>query len=163
MAAAMAAAGEDRYATVRRVLAHPSFAEGGEKGGAVFERVRAARLLVVGAGGIGCELLKDLVLAGFCNLDVVRNKHTHTYIYTYPHTFIHNRISHSRSGVPGRHPPRSFCPPLRAQIDLDTIDVSNLNRQFLFRREHVGRPKAEVDAAVTCLCLDARPWMCVHV
>jgi ubiquitin-like 1-activating enzyme E1 B len=30
------------------------------------------------------------------------------------------------------------------QIDLDTIDVSNLNRQFLFHKEHVGKSKANV-------------------
>ncbi len=54
---------------------------------------------MVGAGGIGCELLKNLVLSGFGEIHIV---------------------------------------------DLDTIDLSNLNRQFLFRHEHIKKSKALV-------------------
>ncbi|CEG38965.1 sumo-activating enzyme subunit 2-like [Plasmopara halstedii] len=61
--------------------------------------VQGAKILVVGAGGIGCELIKNLVLSGFEDIEL---------------------------------------------IDLDTIDVSNLNRQFLFRSRHVGKSKALV-------------------
>jgi ubiquitin-like 1-activating enzyme E1 B len=36
-----------------------------------FEKVKNSKILIVGAGGIGCELLKILVLSGFENLEIV--------------------------------------------------------------------------------------------
>ncbi|KAJ4860889.1 thiF family domain-containing protein [Trichoderma breve] len=68
-------------------------------GASLNSSVKHARVLMVGAGGIGCELLKNLVLNGFGEIHIV---------------------------------------------DLDTIDLSNLNRQFLFRHEHIKKSKSLV-------------------
>lgn len=40
----------------------------------VLDRVHSCKVLVVGAGGIGCELVKNLVLAGFKTISLVGSK-----------------------------------------------------------------------------------------
>nr|XP_055132700.1 ubiquitin-like modifier-activating enzyme 7 isoform X3 [Symphalangus syndactylus] len=71
------------------------------------EKLSHQHYLLVGAGAIGCELLKVFALVGLGAGD--------------------------SGGL--------------TVIDMDHIERSNLSRQFLFRSQDVGRPKAEVAAA----------------
>jgi ubiquitin-like 1-activating enzyme E1 B len=66
-------------------------------GSSVNNEFKKANILLIGVGGIGCEVLKVICKFPFNELHI---------------------------------------------LDLDTIEVSNLNRQFLFRKEHRGKFKA---------------------
>jgi ubiquitin-like 1-activating enzyme E1 B len=50
--------------------------------------IEAARVLVVGAGGIGCELLKNLVLSGFKDVEIVSYNNVIYLIYSSGESFI---------------------------------------------------------------------------
>lgn len=69
---------------------------------------------------MGCEILKNLALSGFKDIHVIDMGMTGTHSA---------QLSHHVT-----------------DLSTDTIDVSNLNRQFLFRQADVGKPKAEVAA-----------------
>ncbi len=47
---------------------------------------------------------------------------------------------------------------------MDTIELSNLNRQFLFRRHHIGQSKAKVAAAaIEPMCTAPSPTITPHM
>ncbi|KAJ6258967.1 Ubiquitin-activating enzyme E1-li [Drechslerella dactyloides] len=92
------------YTSSRAAMARMGSAAGRDRSvkrslGPLHAVIKKSKVLMVGAGGIGCELLKNLVLTGFGEIHIV---------------------------------------------DLDTIDLSNLNRQFLFGRQHIKKSKALV-------------------
>ena len=87
---------EDRYTGLRTCI--------GEK---LLNKIKNANIFMVGAGAIGCELLKNYAMLG--------------------------AGSSSEGSV--------------LVTDPDIIEVSNLNRQFLFREKHLRKPKSVTAAA----------------
>ena len=51
------------------------------------ERLKQTRMLVVGAGGIGCEVLKDLVLLGVGHVEIVSFVSAHDRLIWTPSTY----------------------------------------------------------------------------
>ncbi len=82
----------DRYQLLRNVI-----------GDAALTTLQTSPVFMIGAGAIGCEMLKNLALMGVRNITIT---------------------------------------------DDDHIEPSNLNRQFLFRQNHIGQQKSTTAAAV---------------
>jgi molybdopterin/thiamine biosynthesis adenylyltransferase len=84
-------------------------------GAQLVDKLAYTNLFMVGAGAIGCELLKNYAMLGVGTgkavtdaSDASKNKQAGSIVLTDP----------------------------------DIIEVSNLNRQFLFRERHLRKPKA---------------------
>ncbi|KPI88361.1 putative ubiquitin-activating enzyme e1 [Leptomonas seymouri] len=84
------ASAPSRYAGQEAVLGH-----------AFQAYLHSRKAFIVGAGALGCELIKNVALMGFGEAAIT---------------------------------------------DMDTIEMSNLSRQFLFRHHHIGRAKSVVAA-----------------
>jgi molybdopterin/thiamine biosynthesis adenylyltransferase len=78
------------------------------------EKLAYTKLFMVGAGAIGCELLKNYAMVGVGTGKASKDKEAGQIVLTDP----------------------------------DVIEVSNLNRQFLFREKHLRKPKSQTAAAV---------------
>jgi molybdopterin/thiamine biosynthesis adenylyltransferase len=81
----------------------------------LIDRLAATNLFMVGAGAIGCELLKNYAMLG-----------------------VGCEKKDAASGRKGGSV---------VLTDPDVIEVSNLNRQFLFREKHLRKPKSSTAAA----------------
>lgn len=84
-------------------------------GADLLDKIEYTNLFMVGAGAIGCELLKNYAMLGLGSGKAQNNP---------------------------EDPSKKKAAGSIVLTDPDIIEVSNLNRQFLFREKHLRKPKA---------------------
>jgi len=87
-------------------------------------------ILIIGAGGLGCEILKNMAMLSSLSSPPSSRATSAT-------------LATTTTSTPRNPQTHKFKLHI---IDMDTIDLTNLNRQFLFTEKDIGKPKAEVAA-----------------
>ncbi|OXB71353.1 UNVERIFIED_CONTAM: hypothetical protein H355_013274 [Colinus virginianus] len=110
------------------------------------QRLQRMRTFIVGAGALGCELLKSMALLG-CG-DNSSSAPPGEEGRSGDEVNSQEQYDEEETGDQGKGERnvkrRRGCITV---TDMDRIEISNLNRQFLFRRKHVGLPKSTTAAA----------------
>lgn len=89
-------------------------------GDSLVDKLAYTNLFMVGAGAIGCELLKNYAMLG---------------------------VGTGKAVIDEADPSKNRKAGSIVLTDPDIIEMSNLNRQFLFRERHLRKPKASTAAA----------------
>ena len=84
------------------------------------DKLAHSKVFMVGAGAIGCELLKNYAMLG---------------------------VGTGKEQINTEDKTKSKKAGSIVLTDPDIIEVSNLNRQFLFREKHLRKPKSQTAAA----------------
>ncbi len=63
-------------------------------GAELYTRLAATRVFMVGCGGIGCELLKNLVLSGFRHIHIVSFTRSHNSVFRSRDALVTDRLGH---------------------------------------------------------------------
>ena len=120
------------------------------------EKISTSKIFLVGSGALGCELLKNFAMTGICcDLDLTTSStntsSTNSSINSSTTSSITSSIT---STIPFTTSSTSTIPSTTSSAipssstsslvvtDMDSIEISNLNRQFLFRKKDVRRDKS---------------------
>lgn len=100
----------------------------------IADELKSLKVFVVGSGAIGCELLKNFALIGIGTASPTTKEVS---------TEITDTNNEEEGDLWNKHHLNEGGILL---TDMDLIEKSNLNRQLLFRPQHIGQPKSLVAA-----------------